>query len=361
MNNTFFQKYLLPGFIFQSLIIGGGYGTGRELVEFFLTAGPVAGLVNMGVATLIWGAVLAVCFELARMGRNYEYRSFVKGLLGKAWFSYEALYLIGLILVVSVMGSASGEIIHEMFGIPDLMGIIIMMGLVGLIVFFGTALIEKVLSFWSIILYGVFVVMFIAVYFIFGDAISMSFRQQPGGASWTMGGIKYAAYNIGLAPAILFCVRHIETRKEALMSGIAAGAIGMIPAVFMFFAMLCQYPLVLDASVPVNTVLDHLGWDAFKLIFQIVLFGTFIETGVGLIHGFNERIAAVYPGFSNQWRAIIGVTLLIISIFIANAVGLVGLIAQGYGALTWGYWIVFVIPVLTIGVWRILKREITHS
>ena len=43
MNSTFFQKYLLPGFIFQSLIIGGGYGTGRELVEFFLTAGPVAG------------------------------------------------------------------------------------------------------------------------------------------------------------------------------------------------------------------------------------------------------------------------------------------------------------------------------
>jgi len=46
MNNLFFQKYLLPGFIFQSLIIGGGYGTGRELVEFFLTAGPLAGLVN---------------------------------------------------------------------------------------------------------------------------------------------------------------------------------------------------------------------------------------------------------------------------------------------------------------------------
>jgi uncharacterized membrane protein YkvI len=147
LKNPFFQKYLLPGFIFQSLIIGGGYGTGRELVEFFLTAGPVAGLVNMGVATIIWSIVLAICFELARRERHYEYRSFIQGLLGKAWISYEVLYLIGLILVISVMGSASGEIIHEMFGISNLMGIILMMTLVGLIVFFGTTLIERLLSF----------------------------------------------------------------------------------------------------------------------------------------------------------------------------------------------------------------------
>ena len=31
-----FKKYFLPGFVFQSMVIGGGYGTGRELVEFFL-------------------------------------------------------------------------------------------------------------------------------------------------------------------------------------------------------------------------------------------------------------------------------------------------------------------------------------
>ena len=36
MKSSFFQKYLLPGFVFQSLMIGGGYGTGREIVEFFL-------------------------------------------------------------------------------------------------------------------------------------------------------------------------------------------------------------------------------------------------------------------------------------------------------------------------------------
>ena len=355
MNNSFFQKYLLPGFIFQSLIIGGGYGTGRELVEFFLNAGPLAGLVNMAIATIIWSSVLAICFELARRGRSYEYRSFLFDLLGKGWIGYEILYMLGMILVVSVMGSAAGEIINDMFQIPNITGIIIMMILVGGIVFFGSTLIEKLLSFWSILLYCVFAVMFFAVFSKFGNTISDNFQYQTNDSNWMMGGIKYAAYNIGLAPAILFCVRHIETKKEAIISGLIAGAMGMIPALLMFVAMLSQYPDVLEAAVPVNTVLNQLGWVEFKLIFQIVLFGTFIETGVGLIHGFNERIAVVHQGLTNQWRTCIAICLLLVSIFLANAIGLIGLIAKGYGALTWGYWIVFVIPILTIGLRKVVK------
>ena len=357
MNSNFFQKYLLPGFIFQSLIIGGGYGTGRELVEFFLREGPVSGLVNMGIATIIWSVVLAICFEFARKGKHYEYRSFIRGLLGKWWFSYEILYLIGLILVVSVMGSASGEIFSEIFSLPELVGIIVMMSLVGFIVYNGTALVEKVLSFWSIILYAAFAIMFIVVFIMFPVDISSSFSHQTVDTNWAMGGIKYAAYNIGLAPAILFCVRHFDSRKEAVISGVAAGIIGMLPALVMFIAMLSQFPQIISETVPVNLVLEKIGWSPFKFIFQIVLFGTFIETGVGLIHGFNERILSVKPDLRDSWRAMIGVFLLLISIFFANQVGLIGLIAKGYGALTWGYWIIFVIPVVTIGLKKILRDE----
>ena len=357
MNSSFFQKYLLPGFIFQSLIIGGGYGTGRELVEFFLHEGPISGLVNMGVATIIWSVVLAICFEFARKRKYYDYRSFISGLLGKWWFAYEILYLIGLVLVVSVMGSASGEIFNEMFDLPELFGIIIMMTLVGIIVYYGTSLVEKVLSFWSIILYAAFAIMFISVFIMFSNDISLSFSQQSTDTNWTMGGVKYAAYNIGLAPAILFCVRHFDSRKEALISGIFAGLIGMLPALVMFIAMLSQYPRIISETVPINIILENIGWTPFKFMFQIVLFGTFIETGVGLIHGFNERILSVKPDLLDSWRAIIGIFLLLISIFFANQIGLIGLIANGYGALTWGYWIIFVIPIITIGLKKILNDE----
>ena len=111
-----FRKYFLPGFIFQSLIIGGGYGTGREIVEFFLKFGPVHGLWNMLITTIIWSVVLALCFELCRIGKNYNYQLFIKDLLGKFWIAYEVLFIFGMILVLSVMGSASGDIINQMIG-----------------------------------------------------------------------------------------------------------------------------------------------------------------------------------------------------------------------------------------------------
>ena len=355
MNMTLFNKYLLPGFIFQSLIIGGGYGTGRELVEFFLSEGPVYGLINMAVATIIWSLVLAVCFEFSRIGSHFEYRSFLKDLLGKSWIAYEYLYLVGLVLVVSVMGSAAGEIFSEIFGVKEIVGVIIMMALVGLIVFYGTQLVEKVLSIWSIFLYAAFITMFVLVFKIFNNEISAAFSLQLDGQSWAMGGIKYAAYNIGMAPAILFCARHFETRKEAISAGLIGGILGMIPALILFLVMLSHYPQIISEAIPVNHIIENIGLEPFRIFFQIVLFGTFIETGAGIIHGFNERIFSVKPNLTDNHRAIIGISILFISIFLANTLGLINLISKGYGLITWGFWIIFVIPILTIGVKRIFK------
>ena len=54
MNYDFYKKFLLPGFILQSVVIAGGYGTGRELVEYFMQYGPKNGLLGMIITTLLW-------------------------------------------------------------------------------------------------------------------------------------------------------------------------------------------------------------------------------------------------------------------------------------------------------------------
>ena len=43
----------------------------------------------MFVAMLIWSLVMAVGFELARKERLYDYRRFLKALLGKGWVVFE--------------------------------------------------------------------------------------------------------------------------------------------------------------------------------------------------------------------------------------------------------------------------------
>ena len=97
LKSSFFKRYLLPGFVFQSVVIAGGYGTGRELVEYFLKFGPLGGLLGMLlITTVMWSIVLAVTFEFSRIFRAYDYRTFFKKLIGPFWFIYEIIYILFL-------------------------------------------------------------------------------------------------------------------------------------------------------------------------------------------------------------------------------------------------------------------------
>ena len=89
LTNSCFKKYLLPWFIFQSLLIGCFYGTVRELLEFFLLMLPKNGIIGMLVSMVIWCVVLACTFELSRQFKSYDYRSFLIKILGKGWILYE--------------------------------------------------------------------------------------------------------------------------------------------------------------------------------------------------------------------------------------------------------------------------------
>lgn len=358
---NWFKKYLLPGLIFQSVTIGGGYGTGRELVEFFLTQGPKEGYFGMITSMLIWSLVMAISFELARIGKNYNYRSFLNSVLGKGWVAYEVLYLVMMILVISVVGSAANKLLNEMFGVSELLGTILIMVIIAAIAFYGGKVIEKFLSFWSLALYAVYIVLFVVVWYMFNDQIIGAIESEQADSQWFLNGLRYAGYNIAAVPALLYSVSYIETRKEALAAGLIAGMIGIIPAFLFYTALLSHATEVLNQSIPANFILSKLNSPVFQFVFQLVLLGTFIETGVGFIHGFNERIAGVYTEkgkiMPNWLRLVVALAIFIIAIYFANAVGLVGLIAEGYGTITWGFWLIFVGPVLTYGVWKVLKHK----
>ena len=355
------KRYLLPGLVFQSLIIGGGYGSGRELVEFFLSYGPWSGLLSMLlVSTVIWSAVCAVSFELARMWRTYDYRSFCRGLLGRAWGFYEICYLVMMILILAVVAATAGSILDEALEVPYWAGVVGMMLVVGFLVFRGSATIEGFLSFWSLILYVTYGAAFLWCFSKFGKEMVEAFEASTLNLGSLKGGLEYAAYNIGLAPSVLFAVRHIKERREAVVAGLLTGPIGIFPAVLFYLAAVSQYPAIVEETVPITYLLKQLGSTGFQILFQIVLLGTLIETGTGLIHAFNERISRRFSEESasmpSYLRPLVAVGLLTSSALIARF-GLTELVAKGYGSVTWGFWLTFVIPVLSVGLWRVITSR----
>lgn len=353
--SAFFRKYLLPGLVFQSLVIAGGYGTGRELVEFFLSYGPLGGLLAIVVSTSIWSAVCAASFEFARLFESYDYRSFFTELLGRGWFSYEVCYFALLAIVLAVIAAAAGSILEETFALPYAAGVLGIMAAVGYLVFRGSSTIRGVLAFWSFVLYAVYVILFLAAFLKFAPQIGAALGAGEARSGWALGGVRYAAYNLAIIPAVLFALADVETRREAIGAGLLAGVIGIVPGLLFFIAMTGHYPAILERPVPANYLLQALGSRPLQLAYQIVLFGTLIETGTGMIHAVNERIASAYDekGLSMpRWLRPLTATLLLLAGAALASFGLIGLIAKGYGTLTWLFLVIYVIPILTWGVYR---------
>jgi uncharacterized membrane protein YkvI len=352
------RPYLLPGLVFQSVVVGGGYATGRELVEFFMPHGPLGGILGLLMAGVVFAVVMGIAYEYARLTGTHDYRSFCKHLLGRAWWVYEVAYVALVVLILAVVGSAAGELVSGAFGLPATLGTLGMMALVGVLTFYGSRVIGNVLALWSVLLYAVYCLLFVKTFAGFGDAITDELATGGTSGDWALSGLRYAGYNISL-PAVLFCTTLLTTRRQSLGAGLFTGVVAVVPALAFYVAMLSHYPEIAAEPVPALFLMARLQLPWLEILFQLVVFGTFVETGAGLLHSINERIdVQVHEGGHElpRWaRPAIATGLLVVSIYGATTFGIVDLIARGYGLLSWVFIAVLIVPLLTAGTWRIVR------
>lgn len=353
--------YLIPGAVLQSVMIGGGYGTGREVVEYFTNYGTLGGVLAIGTTAVSIAVVFALSLEISRVYRVYDYRNFFKVLLGRFWFVYEVLAAMLFMLVIAVIGSAAGQILQSELGIPAYLGMVIMLFAVVFLTFYGRNLVMLVLAYWSLFLYSVFIVYLIAVFLLFSDDFSSQMLTvEPG---WFKSGMQYSFYNVTAVPVILYAARAIETRREALAAGIMGALIAIIPALMLHVSFITQFPAILDAELPIYDVFVRLDLGWLKFLYLIMLFGTFIETGAGNIQGFVERLDGWWTertghGLSQRIHGVVAAVLVMMAGTLAQ-VGIVALISEGYGTIAWGFMMVYILPLLTIGVWKLIKPPLT--
>ena len=352
-------RLLVPGFIFQSVVIGGGYGTGAEISQYFHVNGFVGGLMGMGITLIIWAVLCAATFEFTRVFKTYDYQSMMSKLLGKASFLYELAYIALMLLVLGVVVDSAGSMIQSLVGITPWFGKLLLAAGAIILVIKGTQAIEKVLTIWSYVLYAVYIVFMVCCLTKFGGEIANQFAAMEVGANWAKDGFTYAFYNLGCVPLLLYTVRECDSRKEAVVSGLLAGAIGVIPAALLL-VVLVGVPASLGASVPVTVVFEQLNMPWLYWIFEIVLMGTLIETATGFIKALDDRVhnsIAKAGKTAPKWlHGVLAVVLAIAGIGVAQF-GLVAIIAQGYNAMNWVFMLIFALPMVTLGIYTIAKAD----
>ena len=362
-------KILLPGIVLQSVLMGGGYATGREIIEYggkFGAYGWVSGLF-----TFFTFAVIAVLtFELARIYRIYDYKSILKQIIGKSWAIYDILYVILLFLIISIMASATGEILQQTIGLNYMVGVVILILIVAFLNFFGSAFIAKFETYGTIALYAAYIIFTIMVITANKDNIvtvmatqDTSYVENATLPMAMLTGIIYASYNLSAVPAGLFTLRAQTKRSESIISGIIGALLMTIPWFLTYFAVMGYYPddTIIGASVPWLVMLQSVSDSNIPvLVFGVVAGWTLIETATGMIHALLERLdhsleEKNQEPLSPKKRGLITAAILIVAMLFSK-IGIINLISMGYSALAYGFILFYLLPLVTVGLYKVIKN-----
>jgi uncharacterized membrane protein YkvI len=350
---SWIQRYLLPGLAFKAVVIGGGYATGRELAEFFLPSGPAGGLLAILTATIVWSVVCALTFAFAFNHRLLDYRAFFGKLLGRGWIVFEVVYFLFVLLILSVFGAAAGAIGQAVFAWPLIAGTLLLLVLIAVMVAIGARAVEPLFKYVSVLLYVTYAVFLALSLWKFGPAIRQHLGDKPIGHDWILGGLTYAGYNAVGAVVILPVLRHLTRRREAVVAGLIAGPLAMLPALFFFLSMVAWYPEVGASTLPSDFLLQKIDLPVFRVVYQAMIFFALLESGCGSVHAIMERVRHAAQNATGRdipilARGLLTLAVLAFAIFVAQGVGLVDLIGKGYRYMSWIFIAIFIVPIFYV-------------
>lgn len=351
----------VPAAVFQSVIVGGAYGTGREVVEFISSYGALGGLLVIGLVACGFAAILAASFEFARVFSVWDYRRFLRELLGRAWLAYELMFAALLVIILAVTGAAAGEVLAGALDIPPIIGVGLLFGLVTIGNVIGREFVKRSLTIGALALSACLLAYCFIVFSNHDSVIRERITLESIESGWWLSGIKFAVYNSALIPVLIFCAQGVRDRTSAIGAGILAGVLGVLPALLFHLSFIAGYPEVLAQALPTFWMLENFAPAIAIPIYVVVLFATIVQTGVGVLHGLNERIDGWYEDAHGKQlppsaHGVIAAVVLLASLVLSK-LGIVALIAKGYGTLAWGFFFVFSLPMLTLGIGKICRRQ----
>lgn len=374
MKNFFegrYGKYILPGVLLQSVLIGGGYATGREIYEYGAKFGAYGWISGLTIA-IGFAVIAALTFELCRIFKTYDYKSFIQTIIGPLWPLFDVLYVILMVFIIAIMAAATGSIVESLLGMPMILGEVFVVVVVGLLNFYGERIIERFESIGTVLLYVGYIIFTLLVLFSKGGNIPAVFANHDtssyqgtfsiGLAVWT--GILYVSYNICSIPMGMFALKRQTQRKETVISGLVAGALMTIPWFLTYFAMMCFYndPAIVGADVatPWAMMIQNVGGGPLLLAaFSIVMGWTLIETSTGCVHALIDRMNVSFerkgkPRMSRKMQGGLTVVILVLSLALSQ-VGVIDLIGAGYTYLAYAYILLYLVPIFTVGIYKIVK------
>ena len=276
--------------VYVGTVVGAGFATGREIVEFFSRFGFVGliGILMSGYLLIFMGSKLMRI--AAQIGAN-SYEQFNEYLFGEKLGRIINFIMLFMLLGVSaVMLSGAGAVFQEQLGISKNIGILITIGLSILVMIVGIKGLFAVNSF-------VVPIMIVFSFILFSLSIKLpGFMEQAlfipaseEGWKSVVAPFTYTAFNLSLAQAVLVPVAAEIKDDQTVKWGGILGGIALTLILLMGHFTLIMLPGLESYEIPMATIMKTLA-SGLYWIFIMVIYGEIFTSVIGNIFGLERQI-----------------------------------------------------------------------
>jgi uncharacterized membrane protein YkvI len=347
--------------VYVSCVIGAGFASGQEIMQFFTLFGR-KGLWGTGLAAILFSLFGMLIMTLAVKLRTSNYQGIYLFLLGKRLARLmDTLSLFMLPGSLVVMLTASGAIWAEQFGFSVWLGstltalitcLVITRGLRGIIAI-NSILVPLKIIFIILTALG-------AIYYRNGSmgqlSAALSVSNMPAG-NWIWSGVLYVSYNLVLALAVLSSLGRIIPLEVGIAGGFVGGIVLGVTAALITAAELTFYPEITAVEVPLVYIAGFLSKKLAYLV-GLLLWLAVLTTTIADAHGLACRLAP-----KGDWRYKLigsGITLAVLPFAGHNFSSLVRLLYPLYGYLGLILLAGLIIAPIKIFKFKKLKRRVFY-
>lgn len=347
------KKSFQIGSAFIGIIVGAGFASGQEILQFFSSFGYI-GIAGSIVAAALFAFLGMNLTQLGSRLQTTSHKDVIYHICGRYLGAFvDIIITFFLFGVTVVMFSGAGAIFEEQFGLPAVVG-----GLFMAVVTVATVTlnVQKVIGLISSVTpFLLIMVVVIAGYSLFHfDPSSLDMetavaKTSPAASNWIMGALLYVSYNIAAGVAMITVIGGtVKDQKVAGRGGIIGGlGLGLL-ILLINISMLTQMDKIADVAMPMIT-LSNAMHPVVGYIMAIVLIGMIYNTAVAMLYAFSARVVKPEKPSFKVFTILFGAIA-----FIASFLGFVNLVGTVYPIT--GY-LGFLLIAAIIVSWFMYKRK----
>ena len=343
---------------------GGGFASGNQANNFYINSGwPAVFSAVLAMALMTFGITQALKMYMTRGLNGYA------ELFKELWAPYswveifvEIFYYVMFIVGISTSIAGAASAFDQFFGVPYIIGALIISIVVLAIVIFGATVLRIAASAMTIIIlvtaltiyiFGIMKGQYSAADFMSASMAADGFSKVPHAIIQSFA---YAGFQMFAVPALIGVSGALTDGKAASRSMIISFVMNAVALSLSCIMLMMWQPYYTSVekgtTLPVLTSLQSMNVPILTVLYTICLILCMISTastGVfGLTNKFIEKKPFVNMKSERTCRVILAVIAIVLG-FALSLVGLTNLVAYGYRYCGYLSAIVIVIPLCIIG------------